>query len=220
MDNSKFQLFKSPLLVGVIFVFLVLFIGLLFFSFNQEDDEVEITGAILETNISHSVLNPTPILEIKNGEKVLYAINLFFSNVYPDVSNSSILEDSISYSEDGASFKLQTSKNDLFYINLNNDLLTIKNTREEEVLSCNVFGLNYQLSPHLIDDYFPYIDNLSDNNSFKAELQENKKDIKITIPSCVPKEKEKEAIEKTKDYIKNLGSDTSFFKYSVSTFCF
>lgn len=224
--SENYQKRFSPLtiVIAVFSLFILVIVIISIILSGKTDDDLPTGGIPLETNFLSKISNEDILNQflsiddssiIKNHLKVL-------SVIYPELNNISIDEKTVKITSlSNASFLLTTNSNKIFYVETSDDFITIKNNSKEIIYTSSLIKNNIiTLSPHLIEKYFPYNDSLSDQSFFKAELQENKKDIKITIPSCVSKEDEKESIEKTKSYIKNLGSDPTFFNYTTATFCF
>lgn len=215
--QEKKSLLKEPLVIMGLILIIIVFIFLLVISSKPSSStENEEESRFLSLNNSELLYDN---IDSHIYEAFLSSSRVFFSQVYPEISSLTIKD--VSYDDGSISFSATTNDDKVFTFSSDEGLLIIKNSLGNEIYSFAVSNVSsVRLSPHLIENYFPYKDVLSNNNDFEAKVQKNNKDIEITIHSCVSKDMEKEAIEKTKKYISDLNSDPSFFDYSTVTFCF
>lgn len=218
--QGKKSILKEPVVILGIVVFIAIFILLIIISYsinNTVSRENEADGKILSIENYEAIYN----IDTKKSEAFVTLSRNLFPQIYPETSSITIQEDSLRSDDNTLSFSFFTDKNTKFNSIINNETILIKNSANEEIISYSFNNFNStKISPHLLSDYFPYKNTLSNNDYFEAKILENKKDVEIMIMSCVSKEIEKEALEKTKEYIELLDSDSSFFKYSVKTLCF
>ncbi len=217
--EKRESLLKNPIILLSIAAFTIIFIILLFISFSKSDED---TYSGSKTTVTASIENYEILNQALSNTQLGYLVDtvgIFFSNVFSNISSLKIDENSVTTNNGTLEFKTVSNKNDIFYFNITDSVILIKNSNKEEIFLYNTnISKDIILTPALLEDYFPYKNRLSNKDSFEATLSGDI--IEISIPSCVSKEYENEAIQKTKEYLEKINSNPSFFDYQVSTFCF